>query len=74
MSDWIEPTRAIDKDAKIRAIAAALFGDAWCTLVYDVRSDLEPLAILVANRKPEFVSGRLTSSQEQLAHTLPDLA
>lgn len=74
VSKWL----AQDSDfatTSIREIAVALFGEGWCTVVYDLRADGESLGHLIAATRPDFLPGRLTgTSVPPVAINLPDLS
>lgn len=72
MSKWIPPNDNAG-DISLREIASALFGEPWCSVVCDTRSDSESLAGLVRATQPEFLPGRLTAGVEQHAAHLPDM-
>jgi hypothetical protein len=72
MPDWIE-REDVNQTPQLRAIAAALFGEPWCVLVYDAAGEDASLARLVATTKPEFLPDRLTYGAVQHASPLPDL-
>jgi hypothetical protein len=72
LSEWIGPTESVEATT-LRAIAAALFGELWCVLVYDSRLPDESLAGLIAEFRPEFLPGRMTSCIELQAAHLPEL-
>lgn len=71
VSGWLEPGTY---NASLREIAAALFGEVWCALIYDARGEDDSLAALIEATNPEFIPGRLTSRYENYAVDLPDMS
>lgn len=72
MSDWIPP-RPDGEVFTLRTLAIALFGMAWCTLVYDTKEASVTLAMLVEQTQPTFLPGRLSTFIDQEHAVLPDL-
>lgn len=58
----------------LRDIAAALFGEPWCMLIYDDRVNNELLSDMLAATEPDFLPGRLTVEARPAALKLPDLS
>lgn len=74
VSEWLPPG-SDPTVTPLRDIAAALFGEHWCILVYDsARGQDVSFAELLAANRPAFLPGRLTSALGPvLACGLPDL-
>jgi hypothetical protein len=72
MSEWIGNGAPVEGN-QLRDFAVALFGEPWCVVVYDGGPKNQSLAWLVANTKPEFLPGRLTSTPAESENPLPDL-
>jgi hypothetical protein len=72
LSEWIAPDWYIGTTS-LRAIAVALFGEPWCSLVYDSRGPRESLAGLIEATRPEFLLGRVGSDVEHASAVLPDM-
>jgi hypothetical protein len=72
MADWFEPIETRDPD-HCRAIAGALFGNAWCTFVYDERKRGTSLLTLLKEGWPSFLPGRLSLGAEPSSPGLPAL-
>lgn len=72
-SEWLEPGVGAE-NATVRSIIAALFGEPWCALVYDVRGESVSLTDLITLHAPEFLPGRLKFEHRQTVEHLPDLS
>jgi hypothetical protein len=73
LSEWLVPGEGVE-GTSIREIAAALFGEPWCVLVYDASSPGTSLAALIGATRPEFLPDRLTAGAVQHASPLPDIS
>lgn len=70
VSEWLPP-KMDAHTATLRDVAAALFGEPWCVLVYDSREADASLHRLIWSARPEFLSGRLISDVELVETALP---
>jgi hypothetical protein len=70
MQDWIAPgvTRL---SITPRTIAAALFGEAWCVLMYDSSGPSETFADILEQTRPQFLPGRLRTEPNEIAIEMP---
>jgi hypothetical protein len=69
MGVWVPP--GADTQTWIyRPLAVALFGNAWCDLVYDTRREVS-LSALIRETRPSFLPGRLSGSSEKTFVPLP---
>jgi hypothetical protein len=69
---WINPADTIHT-MTIRSIANAIYGDAWCSLVYDTRPSFESSSGVIIRTKPDFLPGRLSLNAAPHLELLPDL-
>lgn len=70
MAHWIRPA-AERETASLRSVAAALFGEPWCVLIYDARGGNESLADVLKATQPEFLPGRVRSGHHAGVPSLP---
>jgi hypothetical protein len=63
-----------DADITLRSIAASLFGEPWCAVIYDTRNSGESLSDLIKSTAPEFVNGVLSADNGRQDVTLPDMS
>jgi hypothetical protein len=73
LKEWLpEYTESTQFDA--RTFASALFGEAWCALVYDAMPRGLLLPDLIASTHPPFLPGRLGVDRAEVPLALPALA
>jgi hypothetical protein len=72
MFEWLPPGADVGS-ATLRDIAAALFGEPWCSIVADSRSGSVAMAELISISVPEFLPGRLASPTPQEYTVLPEM-
>jgi hypothetical protein len=59
--------------ACMRPLAAALFGEPWCVMVFDESAVMDKLSTLIMTTQPEFLPGLITSKLEHAVLELPQM-
>lgn len=72
LSPWL-PARSENEIFTLRCMASALFGEAWCVLIYDAREKGTSMATMIETTCPAFLPGRLTTGYAVTAAELPEL-
>jgi hypothetical protein len=72
MAEWIGADFE-SEEPSVREITEGLFGEVWCTTVYDSCESDESIADLIILTKPTFLPGRIMYEIDLQSEILPDL-